>query len=271
MKSPKPGDTTAGFQRFAQALTTAVDMAARRYPSATAACPALRRADRSRWRQDGRPQPPIWLSWPAGRAWAKPRLPPTSPIMSPRPGPARSAPTAYGDGQRRHRWLLLARNVGRTARHPHYLRTGPAYRRTRRGGIDEGDFEKIKDVSIELQSLQFYVDETGGLSVGQLAARARRLKRQRGLDLGRRLPSVLQGSNRRANDSRVQEITEITTRLKALAKELNIPILALSQLSRRSRAARKLELSDLREFGLYRTGRRRRDVRVPRRILPPDA
>jgi replicative DNA helicase len=53
----------------------------------------------------------------------------------------------------------------------------------RRGGITEADFERIKDVSIELQNLPFYVDQTGGLSIAQLAARARRLKRQRGLDL----------------------------------------------------------------------------------------
>jgi len=111
--------------------------------------------------------------------------------------------------------------------------TGIPSNKIRRGGIDEADFERIKDVSIELQNLPFYVDETGGLSVGQLAARTRRLKRQRGLDLlVIDYLQLLQGSNQRASESRVQEITEITTRLKALAKELNVPILALSQLSR---------------------------------------
>ena len=53
----------------------------------------------------------------------------------------------------------------------------------RRGGINERDFEKIKDVAVELQHLPFFIDETGGLSIAQLAARARRLKRQKGLDL----------------------------------------------------------------------------------------
>ena len=152
--------------------------------------------------------------------------------------------------------------------------TGIPSNKIRRGAIDEADFEKIKDVSIELQNLPFYVDETGGLSIGQLAARARRLKRQRGLDLlVIDYIQLLQGSSRRASESRVQEITEITTRLKALAKELNIPILALSQLSRQveSRDDKRPQLSDLREVGLDRAGRRRRAVRVPRGILPPDA
>ena len=61
--------------------------------------------------------------------------------------------------------------------------TGIPSSQIRRGGISEGDFEKIKDYSIELQNLPLYVDETGGLAVAQLAARARRLKRQKGLDL----------------------------------------------------------------------------------------
>ena len=122
----------------------------------------------------------------------------------------------------------------------------------RRGAISESDFEKIKDVSIELQGLPFYVDETGGLSIAQLAARARRLKRQRGLDLlVIDYIQLLQGSQRRAAESRVQEVTEITTNLKALAKELNVPIVALSQLSRQveSRDDKRPQLSDLRESG----------------------
>ena len=130
--------------------------------------------------------------------------------------------------------------------------TGIPSNKIRRGAIDETDFERIKDVSIELQNLPFYVDETGGLSIGQLAARARRLKRQRGLDLlVIDYVQLLQGSSHRANENRVQEITEITTRLKALAKELNIPILALSQLSRQveQRDDKRPQLSDLRESG----------------------
>jgi replicative DNA helicase len=131
-------------------------------------------------------------------------------------------------------------------------RTGIPSSHIRRGGITEMDFEKIRECSIELQSLPFYVDETGGLSISQLTARARRLKRQKGLDLiVIDYIQLLQGSSKRGNDNRVQEITEITTNLKALAKELNVPVIALSQLSRQveNRDDKRPQLSDLRESG----------------------
>jgi replicative DNA helicase len=122
----------------------------------------------------------------------------------------------------------------------------------RRGGIDQRGFDKLKDVTVELQHLPLFIDETGGLSIAQLAARARRLKRQKGLDLlVIDYIQLLQGSARRAQESRVQEVTEITTNLKALAKELNVPIVALSQLSRQveNRDDKRPQLSDLRESG----------------------
>jgi replicative DNA helicase len=122
----------------------------------------------------------------------------------------------------------------------------------RRGGISEAEFEKIKDYSIRLQNLPLYVDETGGISIAQLAARARRLKRQRGLDLlVIDYLQLLSGSSKRGSENRVQEITEITTKLKALAKELQVPVIALSQLSRQveSREDKHPQLSDLRESG----------------------
>jgi replicative DNA helicase len=131
-------------------------------------------------------------------------------------------------------------------------RTGIPSSSIRRGGISEADFEKIRDYSIELQSLPFFVDETGGLSISQLTARARRLKRQKGLDLiVVDYIQLLSGSGKKGNDNRVQEVTEITTSLKALAKELNVPVIALSQLSRQveSRDDKRPQLSDLRESG----------------------
>src|SRR4030081_1013609 len=95
------------------------------------------------------------------------------------------------------------------------------------------------------------ITETGFLSISQLPARPRRLKRQKGLDLiVVDYIQLLQGSNKRS-DNRVQEVTEITTSLKALAKELNVPVIALSQLSRQveSRDDKRPQLSDLRESG----------------------
>jgi replicative DNA helicase len=127
----------------------------------------------------------------------------------------------------------------------------PSYR-IRRGEIEPSDFDRIAAVAREMEAIPLYIDETGGLSIAQLAARARRLKRQRGLDLlVIDYLQLLQGSSRRAAEGRVQEVTEITTGLKALAKELNVPILALSQLSRQveNRDDKRPQLSDLRESG----------------------
>jgi replicative DNA helicase len=103
-----------------------------------------------------------------------------------------------------------------------------------------------------MASIPLFIDQTGGISIAQLAARARKLKRQHGL--GMIVVDYLQlltGSQRRASEGRVQEVSEITTGLKALAKELNLPILALSQLSRavENREDKRPQLADLRESG----------------------
>lgn len=124
--------------------------------------------------------------------------------------------------------------------------------RIRRGDIRSEEFEQVVMASQEMHSIPLYIDQTGGISVGQLAARARRLKRQKGLDvLILDYLQLLTGSSRRSSENRVQEITEITTGLKALAKELDVPILALSQLSRQveAREDKRPQLSDLRESG----------------------
>ena len=120
----------------------------------------------------------------------------------------------------------------------------------RRGEITEADFEKLVSCAQVMQSIPLWIDQTGGISINQLCARARRLKRQRGLDvLVIDYVQLMTGAKR--TDNRVQEITEITTGLKALAKELNVPIIALSQLSRQveSREDKRPQLSDLRESG----------------------
>ena len=126
----------------------------------------------------------------------------------------------------------------------------PSYK-IRRGDILDSDFAKLADTARLMHSMPLYIDQTGGLSIAQLAARARRLKRQRGLDvLIIDYLQLLAGSSKRG-DNRVQEMTEITTGLKALAKELNVPIVALSQLSRQveTRDDKRPQLSDLRESG----------------------
>ena len=121
----------------------------------------------------------------------------------------------------------------------------------RRGMISDDDFRELVRVSQELQEIPFFIDPTGGISIAQLAARARRLKRQH--NLGVIIVDYLQllSGSGNSNANRVQEITEITTGLKALAKELAVPIIALSQLSRQveQREDKRPQLSDLRESG----------------------
>jgi len=124
--------------------------------------------------------------------------------------------------------------------------------RIRRGDITEDDFNKLMRGMYKMQQIPLYIDQTGGISIAQLAARARRLKRQRNLDvLVIDYVQLMSGSSRRGSENRVQEITEITTGLKSLAKELNVPIIALSQLSRQveAREDKRPQLSDLRESG----------------------
>ncbi|PTM98787.1 replicative DNA helicase [Mycoplana dimorpha] len=121
----------------------------------------------------------------------------------------------------------------------------------RRGDISEHDFEKLVACSQMMQKVPLYIDQTGGISIAQLSARARRLKRQRGLDcIVVDYIQLMTGSGK-SSDNRVQEITQITTGLKALGKELNVPIIALSQLSRQveNREDKRPQLSDLRESG----------------------
>ncbi|MFN0219159.1 MAG: replicative DNA helicase [Hyphomicrobium sp.] len=121
----------------------------------------------------------------------------------------------------------------------------------RRGMIDEAEFRRLSEKAAEMSRVPLFIDQTGGITVAQLAARARKLKRQHGLDLlVVDYLQLLSGSKSRS-DNRVQEITEITTGLKALAKELNVPIMALSQLSRQveNREDKRPQLSDLRESG----------------------
>jgi replicative DNA helicase len=247
------GRYDGGFQRFAQALTTAVDMAARAYQRdgrLSGLATGLRDLDRMM----GGLQPSDLV------------------IIAGRPGMGKTALAtniAYNiarawRGEVRPDGRIVAANGGIVGffsleMSAEQLATRiiseqteiPSYR-IRRGEIDPSDFDRIAEAAREMETTPLYIDETGGLSIAQLAARARRLKRQRGLDvMVVDYIQLLQGSSRRAVEGRVHEVTEITTNLKALAKELNIPILALSQLSRQveNRDDKRPQLSDLRESG----------------------
>jgi replicative DNA helicase len=129
--------------------------------------------------------------------------------------------------------------------------SGVASYKIRRGEITEQDFSAVAEAAREMERVPFYIDQTGGISIAQLTARARRLKRQKGLDLlVVDYLQLLSGSSKKG-ENRVQELTEITTGLKALAKELSVPIIALSQLSRQveNRDDKRPQLADLRESG----------------------
>ena len=247
------GKYDGGFQRFAAALTTAVDMAARAYQRdgrLSGIATGLQDLDRMMGGLQhsdlvilaGRPgmgktSLATNIAYNISRAWQ---------------GEVRP------DGQRETvnggivGFFSLEMSAEQLATRIISEQTEiPSYR-IRRGEIDPGDFDRIASVAREMESIPLYIDETGGLAIAQLAARARRLKRQKGLDLlVIDYLQLLQGSTRRAIEGRVQEVTEITTGLKALAKELNVPILALSQLSRQveNRDDKRPQLSDLRESG----------------------
>jgi replicative DNA helicase len=121
----------------------------------------------------------------------------------------------------------------------------------RKGEIKASEFGEIRDAAAEIGESPLYIDATGGISIGKLAARARRLKRTAGLDLivVDYLQLVTSGEGRVEN--RVQEVSQITQGLKSLAKELAVPIVALAQLSRQveNRDDKRPQLSDLRESG----------------------
>ncbi len=121
----------------------------------------------------------------------------------------------------------------------------------RRGKISEEQFEQFIQTSKNISELPLYIDETPAISIAALSNRARRIKRLHGLDMIVIDYIQLMRATFAVKEGRVQEISEITQGLKALAKELSVPVLALSQLSRavEQRDDKKPQLSDLRESG----------------------
>ena len=121
----------------------------------------------------------------------------------------------------------------------------------RRGKVSEKEFEQFIETSKDIYDLPLYIDETPAITISAISNRSRRIKRLFGLELIVVDYIQLMRSGRKMEFNRVQEISEITQGLKALAKELDVPVLALSQLSRQveQRDDKKPQLSDLRESG----------------------
>ncbi len=121
----------------------------------------------------------------------------------------------------------------------------------RRGKVSEKEFEKFIETSKNIYELPLYIDETPAITIAAISNRSRRIKRLFGLELIVIDYIQLMTTSNRRDFNRVQEISEITQGLKALAKELDVPVLALSQLSRQveQRDNKKPQLSDLRESG----------------------
>jgi replicative DNA helicase len=123
----------------------------------------------------------------------------------------------------------------------------------RTGNMSHKDFASFARAAADLQTLPFYIDDTPGLTIAALRTRARRLKRQKGIGLVVvDYLQLLQGSGKgSAGENRVQEISEISRGLKQLAKELDLPVIGISQLSRavEQREDKRPQLSDLRESG----------------------
>src|SRR6476619_7424531 len=246
------GQYDGGFQRFSEALTTAIDMAAHAYErdgglSGTAT--GLTDLDH---KMGGLQRSDLVII--AGR----PGMGKTALATNIAFNIARSYEgEALPDGTHRTKnggivgFFSLEMSSEQLATRIIAEQSGVASYKIRRGDINGSDFYRITEAAREMQTIPFYIDQTGGLSIAQLTARARRLKRQRGLDvLVVDYIQLLSGSRSRS-ENRVQELTEITTGLKALAKELNVPILALSQLSRQGESGddKRPQLSDLRESG----------------------
>jgi replicative DNA helicase len=122
----------------------------------------------------------------------------------------------------------------------------------RKGEITAAEFGRIRDAAGEIQEAPLFIDDTGGISISKLVARARRLKRSVGLDLIviDYVQLITAGGGSRP-ENRVQEISQITQGLKSLAKELQVPVIAAAQLSRQveNREDKRPQLSDLRESG----------------------
>src|SRR5438105_3621668 len=215
------GKYDGGFQRFAAALTTAVDMAARAYQRdgrLSGIATGLQDLDRM---MGGLQSSDLVIL--AGR----PGMGKTSLATNIAYNVARSwRGEVQPDGAMKTvdggivGFFSLEMSAEQLATRIVAEQAGVSSANIRRGRIDEGEFARIVEASRQIQKIPFYIDQTGGLTVAQLAARARRLKRQRGLDLMVVDYIQLMQAHSRRSDNRVPAVTDITNNLQALAKQL---------------------------------------------------
>ncbi len=129
---------------------------------------------------------------------------------------------------------------------------GISSQRMHNGNIDNGEYDRIAEVARSLEKMPLYIDDTPGLTINAIRNRARRLKRTKGLGLiVIDYIQLITGSSKRGEANRVQELSEISRGLKIMAKELEVPVIALSQLNRgvEQREDKRPVMSDLRESG----------------------
>ncbi len=129
---------------------------------------------------------------------------------------------------------------------------GISSQRMRNGNIDNGEYGRLAEVARTLEKMPLYIDDTPGLTINAIRNRARRLKRTKGIGLiVIDYIQLISGSSKRGEINRVQELSEISRGLKIMAKELNLPVIALSQLNRgvEQREDKRPVMSDLRESG----------------------
>lgn len=158
------------------------------------------------------------------------------------------------EAERTHRVLFFSLEMSSEQLATRILseRSGIPSDRIRRGEINADEFQAFAVASQEMHRVSMFIDDTPAITVSAMRTRARRLKRQGGLDMIIvDYLQLLQGTPGRRAENRVQEVSEITRGLKTLAKELELPVIALSQLSRQveNRDDKRPQLSDLRESG----------------------
>ncbi len=248
------GQAEGGFRPFDQALAEAIAMAEtafKRSGRTTGISTGLHRSRQAAGRASSRP---ISSCWPGRPSMGKTAIATNIGFHAARSFRAQllaDGRTGAEDGGRVG-FFSLEMSAEQLATRILSEESGVSSSNIRKGEVSHEDFDRFIEASQRLAVAPFYIDDTPALSIAALRTRARRLQRQHGLDLIIiDYLQLIRGTGDGRQDNRVQEISEITRGLKTLAKELNVPVIALSQLSRavEAREDKRPMLSDLRESG----------------------